>query len=96
MSSAPEGIVVIFRAVKRLSGDGKTSGQVEEHSTGGPAGHQADGIVKRLDGGAGLAGAGGDVDVAIVFKIEVVGGTNHGEDFAGSRFGDESGAITDF
>ena len=44
----------------------------------------------------GWRGAGGNVDIAVVFQVKVVGGTNHSENFAGGRFGDESGAITDF
>jgi len=56
---------------------------------------KTDSIVDGFDGRAGLAESGGDIDVAVDFQIKVVFGADHGQDLAGSGFGDEGSSIRD-
>ncbi len=40
-----------------------------------------------------MAKAQGDVDLAVVIEVEIVGRTDHGKNFTSVGFGDESGAV---
>jgi len=88
--------VVVSGAVGgRLTRSIKTDRDIKEHGGGGVAFDETNSIVNGFDGGARLAKTGGDVDVAIDVKIKVVFGANHGEDFTGAGFSDQSSSIGD-
>jgi len=86
--------------VSRTVGGGLTRSieanrDIKEQGGRGVAFDKTNSIVDGFDGGAGLAKASSDVDVAVDVKIKVVFGANHGEDFAGTGFGDQGSSIGD-
>lgn len=62
-----------------MADDLKARGNIEDH--GGESGFfelEGGGVVEGFDGGAGLTVAESDVDLAVVFAVEEVLGTDHG------------------
>lgn len=83
-----ETTVIVSGSPGFLAGEPEGNRGVVDYGGGGETFFKSKSISDGFDSRTGLAGASGDIDLAIYLRIKVALGSNHDKNLAGLRIGD--------